>query len=64
MTSTRLTSVERQDLLDHYRYPVDPYVRLRAHTRNHRCQTMGELLDLAFDWFATRTHFRVETGVY
>jgi hypothetical protein len=35
-----------------------------AVTRNHRCQTMQELLDLTFDWFATRTHFRVETGVY
>jgi len=35
-----------------------------AVTRNHRCQTIEELLDLTFDWFATRTHFRVETGVY
>jgi putative transposase len=35
-----------------------------AVTRNHRCQTMDELLDLTFDWFATRTHFRVETSVY
>jgi len=35
-----------------------------AVTRNHRCQTMQELLDLTFDWFATRTHFRVETDVY
>jgi hypothetical protein len=30
-------------------------------TRNHRCQTMRELLDLTFDWFATRIHFRFET---
>ena len=35
-----------------------------AVTRNHRCQTIGELLDLTFDWFATRTHFRVKTDVY
>jgi transposase len=35
-----------------------------AVTRNHRCHTMDELLDLTFDWFATRTHFRVETAVY
>lgn len=35
-----------------------------AVTRNHRCQTMGELLDLTFDWFATRTHFRVQSGEY
>ena len=33
-------------------------------TRNHRCGTMDELLDLTFDWFATRTHFRIETTVY
>jgi len=25
---------------------------------------MDELLDLTFDWFAHRTHFRVETGLY
>ena len=31
MTSPRLTSVERQDLLDHYRRSADPRVRLRAH---------------------------------
>lgn len=35
-----------------------------AVTRNHRCQTMDELMDLTFDWFATRTHFRVETNAY
>jgi putative transposase len=32
-----------------------------AVTRNHRCQTIDELLDLTFDWFATRTHFRAHT---
>jgi putative transposase len=35
-----------------------------AVTRNHRCQSMQELLDLTFDWFATRTHFRVQSSVY
>jgi transposase len=35
-----------------------------AVTRNHRCQSMAELLDLTFDWFATRTHFRVKSAVY
>jgi hypothetical protein len=25
---------------------------------------MDELLDLTFEWFATRKHFRVETGAY
>jgi len=33
-------------------------------TRNHRCQSMDELLDLTFDWFETRTHFRVRCSVY
>src|SRR5207237_3045651 len=28
-------------------------------TRNHRCRTIDELLDLTFDWFATRSPFRV-----
>jgi transposase len=35
-----------------------------AVTRNHRCRTMDELLDLTFDWFETRAHSRVETNVY
>ncbi len=35
-----------------------------AVTRNHRCQSMQELLDLTFDWFETRTHFRVQSAVY
>jgi putative transposase len=35
-----------------------------AVTRNHRCQSMQELLDLTFDWFETRTHFRVQSSVY
>ena len=36
----------------------------QAVTRNHRCQSVDELLDLTFDWFAARTHFRVRSGVY
>ena len=35
-----------------------------AVTRNHRCQSMDELLDLTFDWFETRTYFRVRSAVY
>ena len=35
-----------------------------AVTRNHRCQSMDELLDLTFDWFETRTHFRARSSVY
>ena len=35
-----------------------------AVTRNHRCLTIDELLDLTFDWFETRTHFRVQSSVY
>jgi putative transposase len=35
-----------------------------AVTRNHRCQSMAELLDLTFDWFETRTNFRVQSSVY
>jgi hypothetical protein len=76
VTSIHRTPAERQGLLDRYRRSADPQVRLRAHillllgaghpraTRNHRCHTMDELLDLTFDWFETRTHFRIETSVY
>jgi transposase len=35
-----------------------------AVTRNHRCRTMDELLDLTFEWFAARTHFTVKFDVY
>jgi putative transposase len=35
-----------------------------AVTRNHRCHTIDELLDLTFDWFDTRTHFRAQSSVY
>jgi transposase len=35
-----------------------------AVTRNHRCHTIDELLDLTFEWFETRPHFRVQSSVY
>jgi putative transposase len=35
-----------------------------AVTRNHRCATMEELLQLTFEWFSCRTHFRVQCSVY
>lgn len=33
-------------------------------TRNHRCKTIGELLDLTFDWLASRGPFPVEDKIY
>jgi transposase len=33
-------------------------------TRNHRCETMQELLDLTFAWLASRNPFKVEDKVY
>ena len=33
-------------------------------TRNHRCQSMAELLDLTFAWLGSRNPFRVEDEVY
>lgn len=33
-------------------------------TRNHRCQSMQELLDLTFTWLGSRNPFRVEDEVY
>jgi putative transposase len=35
-----------------------------AVTRNHRCASMEELLDLTFEWFATRTRFPARCAVY
>jgi putative transposase len=35
-----------------------------AVTRNHRCGSMEELLDLTFAWLASRTYFRVQCTVY
>ncbi|HXG13299.1 MAG TPA: IS630 family transposase [Gemmataceae bacterium] len=33
-------------------------------TRNHRCRDIEELLDLIFDWSATKRRFAIETSVY
>ena len=33
-------------------------------TRNHRCETMQELLDLTFTWLGSRNPFKVEDKVY
>src|SRR4051812_31054984 len=33
-------------------------------TRNHRCETMEELLDLTFAWLGSRNPFKVEDKVY
>jgi putative transposase len=59
----------RVHYLPRYAPDTNPIERVwwRLHeavTRNHRCQTMQELLDLTFDWFETRTHFRVRSSVY
>jgi transposase len=35
-----------------------------AVTRNHRCQSMDELLDLTFAWFRERPRFRFDRSVY
>jgi transposase len=35
-----------------------------AVTRNHRCQSMEELLDLTFEWLAERPSFRVRDSLY
>jgi len=35
-----------------------------AVTRNHRCQTMNELLDLTFDWLAERRFFGIDRRIY
>jgi hypothetical protein len=33
-------------------------------TRNHRCQTIDELVELAFDWFGYKQRFDIETSIY
>ena len=39
--------------------------RLReAITRNHRCQSLGELVDLVISWLSERKAFRVKDSVY
>jgi putative transposase len=35
-----------------------------AVTRNHRCASMEELLDLTFEWLAERRFFRVRDSIY
>jgi hypothetical protein len=48
---------------------ANPIERLGWHlheeiTRNHRCRTMDELLDLVFVWLDARTPFQVERDAY
>jgi len=33
-------------------------------TRNHRCQTIDELIELVFDWFGFKERFDIETSIY
>jgi putative transposase len=33
-------------------------------TRNHRCQTIDELVELVFDWFGFKERFDIETSIY
>ena len=33
-------------------------------TRNHRCGSIEELLDLTFEWLGYKTHFDIETSLY
>jgi transposase len=33
-------------------------------TRNHRCQTIDELVGLAFQWFGWKDNFEIETSIY
>lgn len=33
-------------------------------TRNHRCQSIDELVELAFNWFGYRESFDIETSIY
>ena len=52
-----------------YALDTNPVERVWWHlheavTRDHRCRTMDELLDLTFDWFAARKHFRAEAAVF
>jgi putative transposase len=35
-----------------------------AVTRNHRCASMGELMDLTFAWFAERPSFTIDRRIY
>ncbi len=56
-------------LLPAYSPDCNPIERVWWHlheeiTRNHRCQTMKELLDLTFAWFRNKNPFQVEGSVY
>jgi transposase len=33
-------------------------------TRNHRCKSIDELVDLVFDWFKYKEHFAIEASIY
>ena len=33
-------------------------------TRNHRCKTIDELVQLTFDWFGYKSTFSIETSIY
>jgi transposase len=56
-------------LLPKYSPDCNPIERVWWHlheeiTRNHRCQTMQELLDLTFAWLKNRNPLKVEGSVY
>ena len=59
-----LATAERRGATRLYYIPAVWWRVHEAVTQNHRCHTMQELLDLTFDWFETRTHFRVQSSVY
>lgn len=55
--------------LPKYAPDLNPIERIWWHlheeiTRNHRCQTMDELLDLVFEWLEHRRPFEVERDAY
>ena len=56
-------------LLPAYSPDCNPIERVWWHlheeiTRNHRCQSLEELLDLTFAWLGSRNPFQVEGSVY
>jgi len=55
--------------LPKYAPQTNPIERLwwRLHeeiTRNHRCQTIEELIDLTYEWFGFAKYFDTETCLY
>lgn len=55
--------------LPNYAPDTNPIERVWWHlheevTRNHRCRSMEELLDMVFDWLACGSHFGIEGSVY